>query len=181
MRATFHRCVTANCGLFPWQLEHFHEHAAHSGKSMLYYPRTSFEPHPKSFMLNAFSLQKASHCWQCLKSQSEKQSKSSQFVLHRAICKTTSVLSLKTIISLWLKACASVCDSFRNCKTVKRAKMPKWNIYILYQNIHAYFDGLYVIILPRIDSLLWARAENYFRWFIFLLYGVIRDILKFCT
>ena len=74
MRATFHRCVTANCGLFPWQLEHFHEHAAHSGKSMFNYPRTSFEPHPKSFMLNAFSLQKASHCWKCLKLQSEKQS-----------------------------------------------------------------------------------------------------------
>ena len=107
--------------------------------------------------------------------------KAKQFVLHHAVCKTPFVLSLKTIISLRLKACASVCDSFRNCKTVKRAKMPKWNIYILYQNIDAYFDGLCVIILPRIDSLLWARAENYFRWFIFLFNGVMRDILKFCT
>ena len=107
--------------------------------------------------------------------------KAKQFVLHHAVCKTPFVLSLKTIISLLLKACASVCDSFRNCKTVKRAKMPKWNIYILYQNIDAYFDGLCVIILPRIDSLLWARAENYFRWFIFLFNGVMRDILKFCT
>ena len=178
MRATFHRCVTANCGLFPWQLEHFHEHAAHSGKSMFNYPRTSFEPHPKSFMLNAFSLQKASHCWKCLKLQSEKQSNLcfTTLFVKRPLCSLSKQLFLFV-----LKACASVCDSFRNCKTVKRAKMPKWNIYILYQNIDAYFDGLCVTILPRIDSLFWARAENYFRWFIFLFNGVMRDILKFCT
>ena len=81
--------------------------------------------HPKSFMLNAFPLQKASHCWKYLKPQSEKQSKSSQFVLHHAICKTSSVLPLKTIISLIesMRQCLRFIQKLQDCETGKNAKM----------------------------------------------------------
>ena len=124
--ATLLRCVKASCGLFPWQSEHFQKTLRTQGNLCVWLSENFiWASHPKSFMLNAFPLQKASHCWKYLKPQSEKQSKSSQFVLHHAICKTSSVLPLKTIISLIesMRQCLRFIQKLQDCETGKNAKM----------------------------------------------------------
>ena len=52
--------------------------------------------------------------------------KAKQFVLHHAVCKTPFVLSLKTIISLFIESmrqCLRFIQKLQDCETGKNAKM----------------------------------------------------------
>ena len=83
------------------------------------FPKVSIS---KSLMLNAFSLQKASHCWKCLKLQSEKQS---NLCFTKLFVKRLCALSQNNYFSLIesMRQCLRFIQKLQDCETGKNAKM----------------------------------------------------------